>query len=267
MDRDGNLVEGMEISRDGLRMYGLAYFPDDPDDAPLYIFYRQLESNRQALVKHSFETGEKSFVTYLDVEEGRPQGACITDQFDNYSWTFISVTNDAGQDRVDVWQLYANTSWMILDPIEGALNPAAEQEITLIIDASDLDPIEYPAELVFRHNGRGLETIIPIDLTVSPLGVEDRDDELLPLEFAISAAYPNPFNSTVRIKYTVPFIMIVSISLYDITGSLVETVADGTHQSGQHAVMWNASGLPSGIYFARLEAGGFSQTVKLMLMK
>ena len=95
----------------------------------------------------------------------------------------------------------------------------------------------------------------------------DDDGLTLPVEFAISALYPNPFNSTVRIKYTVPSTTLVSIKLYDIRGSLVDEIVNGVHNSGQHTVTWNASGIPSGIYFARMEAGGFSQTVKMMLMK
>jgi len=268
MDRDGNRVEGMEIDRDGRRIYGLAYFPEDSDNAPLYIFYKERETNRQALVRHNFETGETVFITYLEPEAGgSPQGAYITNKFDVYSWVFMSVAVDADRDRVDIWQLDANTSWSLVDPSEGTVNPATEQEIILIIDAAELAPLEYPAELLFRHNGFGLETAIPIDLTVSPSGVEDPKEGSLPRSYAITGAYPNPFNSTVRLNFTVPLTSQVSIKLYNITSSLIEKIADGDHQPGHHSVTWDGSDISSGIYFARMETIGFSQTVKLMLMK
>lgn len=271
MDRDGIIAEGMEIDRGELRVYGISYYADDADDAPIYIFSKERETNRQTVSKYSFEDNETTFVTYLEPEAGgAPQGAFITDQLDGYSWVFVSVANasvNSGGDRVDIWQLHANTSWAIVDLREGTVNPDAEQMISLTIETANLSPNEYPAQMIFSHNGFGLETVIPIDLTVTALDVRDENESPLPLDYAITAAYPNPFNSTIRIGYSIPHLSQMSLTIYDIKGSLVEEVISGSYVSGYHSKVWDASTMPSGIYFARMQVGEFSQTVKLVLMK
>ena len=59
----------------------------------------------------------------------------------------------------------------------------------------------------------------------------------------------------------------VSLQIYDITGTLVETLMDEKLEPGQHTVKWNGTGFSSGVYFLKLEAGSFSQVEKLMLIK
>ncbi len=265
---EGKQIEGMDVDCGGVQIYGLSYFPEDLNDAPLYILYQEQDGDSQTVMKHNFETEENTIVTQLEPEAGRyPICSFIADGLDDYSWIYISTTRIRGdRDRVDVWQLYTNTSWSILDPNEGNLNPEANQDLTLLLDATDLTPIEHLAELTFTHNGFGLETTIPINLTVTNFENIHEDENKLPVRFTISAAYPNPFNSMVRLNYSVPQLSQVSIKLYDVTGSLVGEVADGIHETGQHTVVWDALNMPSGLYFARMEAGDFAQAVKLSVI-
>jgi flagellar hook assembly protein FlgD len=89
-------------------------------------------------------------------------------------------------------------------------------------------------------------------------------------EFAINLVYPNPFNPVTTIQFTLPMVETshaVSIQIYDITGTLVETLMDEKLVSGQHTIKWNGTRFSSGVYFLKLEAGSFSQVEKLMLIK
>jgi len=177
------------------------------------------------------------------------------------------ATLQDGGDRLDIYQLSDDTDWIDIFPFQGSLHPAGEEDIFIILDATDLLPAEYQAELVFSHNAIGGETIIPIDLTVIDPNAAPGDKSIMPYDYMISAIYPNPFNSTVRINFTVPEITSVSIKLFDISGSMVEEITNGVHDSGRHSAIWDASGVTSGIYFAQLDAEGFSQIAKLILMK
>ncbi len=97
-------------------------------------------------------------------------------------------------------------------------------------------------------------------------GVKD-GNKGVPASFSLNQNYPNPFNPTTTIGYDVPVRIHVTIVAYDILGRLVETLVDGERQPGHYEVTFNASRLPSGIYFYRLQAGSFSETRKLSFVK
>jgi len=79
--------------------------------------------------------------------------------------------------------------------------------------------------------------------------------------------YPNPFNPSTTISYALPFDGNVSITIFNILGQRVATLSDGWMPAGEHAVVWNASAMPSGVYFARMSAEGFHAIKKLHLVK
>ncbi len=89
----------------------------------------------------------------------------------------------------------------------------------------------------------------------------------VPASFSLSQNYPNPFNPTTTIGYEVPVRAHVTIVAYDILGRRVETLVDGEQQPGHYEVTFNASRLPSGVYFYRLQAGNFSETRKFSFVK
>ncbi|MCH7763154.1 MAG: T9SS type A sorting domain-containing protein [Candidatus Marinimicrobia bacterium] len=89
----------------------------------------------------------------------------------------------------------------------------------------------------------------------------------IPLSFALYPAYPNPFNSTTTIRFSVETRHAVSLHIYNITGRLVETLINKPLTPGEHEITWNAGHLPSGVYFVRLQSGEFIETRKVILMK
>jgi hypothetical protein len=88
-----------------------------------------------------------------------------------------------------------------------------------------------------------------------------------PLADYLGAATPNPFNPTTRINFSVANTGPVNLSVFDVKGRLVERLVNGTRTAGEYSVTWEASGLPSGIYFYRLETPTFNETRKLVLLK
>ncbi|NQU05737.1 MAG: hypothetical protein HQ568_06565, partial [Calditrichaeota bacterium] len=137
-DRNGNHERVHEISRQGLRFYGLAYFPED--DAPLYVFTSP-DVNRQVIHKIDPDIGDAIFVKELAPEEGgSAAGAFITDSFDQHgSWVFMNIANLRADDRIDIWQLKANTDWFAVDTSHGGIAPDCEQELELTFNTSGLD--------------------------------------------------------------------------------------------------------------------------------
>jgi hypothetical protein len=89
---------------------------------------------------------------------------------------------------------------------------------------------------------------------------------VLPLDYRINA-FPNPFNSSTTIAYDLPRAGHVSLRVFDLLSREVAALRDGMMEAGSHRVTFDGRALASGIYFARLDAGAFSQTRKLMLLK
>jgi hypothetical protein len=79
--------------------------------------------------------------------------------------------------------------------------------------------------------------------------------------------FPNPFNPTTTIIYSIPKSCFVSIKVYDILGREVTTIVNENKLAGNYTVQFNAVKLTSGIYFYRMQAGDFVQTKKLILIK
>jgi len=89
----------------------------------------------------------------------------------------------------------------------------------------------------------------------------------IPNAYQLYANYPNPFNPTTMISYDIPTAGTVKLVVYDMLGREIETLVNQRQNAGKYGVMFDASRLASGIYFYRLEAGSFSATKKLMLLK
>ena len=89
----------------------------------------------------------------------------------------------------------------------------------------------------------------------------------LPKGISLSQNYPNPFNISTMINYELRSQSQVTIDIYDILGRKVATLENAVELAGYHQVLWNAEDLSSGVYFYKLQAGNFTETRKMMLIK
>lgn len=109
----------------------------------------------------------------------------------------------------------------------------------------------------------------PPDLT-SPTSVGPING--LPMEFKVTSNYPNPFNPSTTVKYTIPEKNNVSIKVYDAMGALVKELVNETMFAGEHEVKWNGRNnnnvpVASGVYFMNVQSGNYYKTIKMMLLK
>jgi hypothetical protein len=88
-----------------------------------------------------------------------------------------------------------------------------------------------------------------------------------PLEFRLEQNYPNPFNPATTISYRVPSAGRVTLAVFNLLGSRIATLVDGSLEPGAYTATWNASGAPSGVYFYRLSAAGHTLTKKAILLR
>ncbi len=97
-------------------------------------------------------------------------------------------------------------------------------------------------------------------------GVED-GEEVIPTGYALHQNYPNPFNPSTVISYQIPTSAFVRLRVFDVLGNEVASLINKEQHGGYYNVTFNANNLTSGIYFYRLEAGNYSETKKLILIK
>jgi hypothetical protein len=101
----------------------------------------------------------------------------------------------------------------------------------------------------------------------SATGIIPGDSPELPVKFALFQNAPNPFNPATLIRFNLPKRSLISLRIYDVAGRLVADLVNGWRDAGSHAVTFDGSGLASGVYLYRIEAGEFSAVSKMVLMK
>lgn len=109
----------------------------------------------------------------------------------------------------------------------------------------------------------GLTTVINFSITLTDIETM----ETIPSGFSLSQNYPNPLNSIATIEFSLPQSSDVSLKIFNFQGQEVSTVVSEHMVTGIYTVEWNASGFKSGIYFYRLQAGSYTETKKLILLK
>ncbi|MDP8228493.1 MAG: C25 family cysteine peptidase, partial [Candidatus Electryoneaceae bacterium] len=128
-----------------------------------------------------------------------------------------------------------------------------DMEVLYMLTAEYTDGESQPSNLIY------------IDWE-APRNVNEEEDAI-PDRWEITAAFPNPFNSSVRIGYSVPISGDVNIAVYDLNGRLVSELERGMHTPGRYAVTFEAEALPSGLYMVRMRTPVGDRTTRLVLIR
>jgi len=143
---------------------------------------------------------------------------------------------------------YGNDGNHFNDSLNAPPNTTVTQEIANALHyASD----HIPLFATFRFDG--------------PTGITS--NEIIPETPILYQNYPNPFNPITTIKFQIPELSIVTLKVYDVLGNEIGTLVNEEKPVGSYEVEFDATTLPSGIYFYRLQAGSFVETKKMVFMK
>jgi hypothetical protein len=151
-----------------------------------------------------------------------------------------------------------------------------QQSMIYIMDLTDPVHPQYVGHYNTSEEMSDMEIYGSYLLTVSPnkFAVYQMDassmvqnPEGIPKEFALYPCYPNPFNPSTVIRFTLPHTEHAKLIIYDVTGRQVKVLTNEVLSAGEHSVTFDVPDLSSGVYFVRLDAGHQMQTEKLVLLK
>lgn len=114
---------------------------------------------------------------------------------------------------------------------------------------------------VYLFRSDGLVSFTDINVSIQTTSTE------VPDAFQISQNYPNPFNPETKINFQIPKRDFVSLKVFDITGKEVATLVNQSLKAGSYEYSFNASALTSGVYFYTIQAGKFTETKRMVLVK
>ncbi len=126
-------------------------------------------------------------------------------------------------------------------------------------------PGEYDYWVVAAYTGGESDTSNHAHVEVVSSG--GQTDIGIPDEFCIHQNYPNPFNAVTRIEFGLPQRAFVELEVFDVLGRRVKVLVEGWREAGYHSMMFDAGGLPSGIYFCRMRSAEFHGVQKMLLIK
>ena len=122
---------------------------------------------------------------------------------------------------------------------------------------------------VWMDNSTGTYQIWSVPIEILSVGVNGEDYASIPKEFNLEQNFPNPFNPTTNIEFSLPYNSDVLLKVYDLTGKEIVTLINEPKTTGNHKINFDAAeyNLSSGVYFYSLTANGFTQTKPMMLLK
>ncbi len=251
-------------------LFGLAWFPADPDGMKLYAYYRDQQSHTTGtrLVKINPTTGTSRILASLGSNGDAAYGLAITNTWNPTFWVAIALMSHSNSDIVGIYKLAVDRSWIQVSPVSGELLANQLETVSISMTSTNL-PVRYSDGLRISNNSSVPLVYVPIVMNVfNPNSEVTQTPEQLPLTYSLLQNRPNPFNPVTSITFSVPRMMPVSLSVYNNLGQVVASLSTGKpFAAGKHTVTFDGSSLANGVYFYRLEAGTFSATRKMVLLK
>ena len=184
--------------------------------------------------------------------------------------TWSTLVSNTGNNIYVVSGVSENSIWaigdsgLILHSTNGGLNWFNEYSKTGY-DLFGLEVINDTTAFIAGDNGSILVT--GYSEYITDIQVDDYIKTEIPTNFILYQNYPNPFNPSTKIKFAIAISDHVTMKIFDVLGEEIETLIEEELSPGIYEINWNASALPTGVYFYRLQVGSFVQTKKTLVLK
>ena len=174
-----------------------------------------------------------------------------------HGYDYLSLHYITNTDTVKLKKYTGNSLGFYVEHIPFII-PVNHSDGELLFEIDKDDSINY--------QGVQIDYVKILKGSSSPLDI-DQKLPTIPYKYSLSQNFPNPFNPSTSISFSVPNRSQVIISIYDIRGNFIEKIADGVYVSGKHTINFDAARYSTGIYLYRLKTEGASLTKKFMVIK
>ncbi|OGU71063.1 MAG: hypothetical protein A3H45_09455 [Ignavibacteria bacterium RIFCSPLOWO2_02_FULL_55_14] len=178
--------------------------------------------------------------------------------------TTVTITN-TGNDTLRITNITSADTVFSVRPKVLIIAPGVSAKDTLRFKPVAITAVS--GKLILTSNATSSpDTIIVSGTGISSTGVNELLSQI-PKEYILTQNYPNPFNPATTISFNLPSKSFVSLKVFDGLGRELEVLLAEELDAGKYARQWNPEALPSGVYFYRLQAGSFTETKKLVLLR
>ncbi len=249
---------------------GGAWNPNDEEGFHLLFLCRQSGDSTITFVRMNPENGDAEILHELDEPTYgfTPRGGIIEGWWNPLVWVVGTVWDNATNQFLRLWSLGDNIPYLTLENASGELPPDSSSEILVTLNGQGLeDGSVYTTYLVVDHNAcNGDDGLIEVTLIIDEDShAEDGPEQAL--SWNLADPYPNPFNATLTVPFSLQRPVEVKAALYNLLGQQVASLANRPYAAGGHELVFTGHDLASGIYFLRFQAGPILATRKVLLLK
>jgi hypothetical protein len=191
-------------------------------------------------------------------------------QYDPMIPTWNPVIDVGPQGFPFIIEGHAVDPWItLLEPTSGVVQPGNTGNLDIRLYSLKVDTTYVGQVEIVSNDPTTPSVIVQVELSTAT-GISDLNQ--VPIDYAIAQNYPNPFNPETSIRYQLPKTSDIRLVIYNVLGQQVRNLVNDRIEAGYHSVIWDGcndegSAVASGVYLYRFEAGEFTRTMKLMLLK
>jgi photosystem II stability/assembly factor-like uncharacterized protein len=222
----------------------------DLSNLPKTLLYWNIEANDGTDTVYSYMNSiilDPSVPVELTSFKAAVSGSNVT-----LSWSTATETNNSG---FDIERSMKGKDYSVVGFVQGA--GTVTESMSYVYNDENLLPGFYNYRI--RQND--------FDGSYKFYNLESEVEITAPAVYSIQQNYPNPFNPVTKINFSIPSAGKVNITVYDIIGNEVAEIVNQELEAGTHSADFNAASLTSGVYFYKITAGSFTQTMKMLLLK
>ena len=271
INRSGSVLSTVPISALGISVIGgSAYDNHTPGGPFLWIFGEPPGGGQPTyLTQISLLSGTITGLTYnvandFSVNNPAAGGLYSTSAFIPGTFSIGGILKGTPEYLFAYNISNSDECWLKLLAYHGVVPPVSNIEVPLRVFGIPYDTDSL--QVNFPTNDPLMPLVcIPIIRQVVISGINDYS--IFAKHFSLFQNYPNPFNPTTTISYQLSAMSFVTLKVYDLLGQEITSLVNERKTAGKHQVVWDASMMPSGIYYYQLQAGEYQEVKKMMLMK